>query len=116
MSRGDVVNVRMPHPSGGRGKKRPAVVVQADAYSTVVGTVVLAEITSNLALASDPACLFIAAASPEGQAAGITRDSVVTCLVLYTVYADTLDPPIGALSPALLQQLNACLKAALALP
>ena len=30
MNRGDVVLVRFPHPSGARGKKRPAVVVQAD--------------------------------------------------------------------------------------
>ncbi len=41
MSRGDVVVVRFPHPSGGRGKKRPAVVVQSDAYAGVVGTLVV---------------------------------------------------------------------------
>ena len=33
MKRGDVVLVRFPHPSGQRGKKRPAVVVQSDAYA-----------------------------------------------------------------------------------
>jgi mRNA-degrading endonuclease toxin of MazEF toxin-antitoxin module len=59
MNRGDVIPVRFPHPSGVRGKKRPAVVVQADAYMGVVSTVVVAEITKNLALAGDPACLFI---------------------------------------------------------
>jgi len=32
MKRGDVILVRFPHPSGQRGKKRPAVVVQSDAY------------------------------------------------------------------------------------
>lgn len=32
MNRGDVLLVRFPHPSGLRGKKRPAVVVQSDAY------------------------------------------------------------------------------------
>jgi mRNA-degrading endonuclease toxin of MazEF toxin-antitoxin module len=115
MRRGDVVNVRVPHPSGGRGKKRPAVVVQADLYFATVGTVLVAEITSNLALANDPACLFISAASPEGQAAGLVKDSVVTCLLLSSVYADQLGPPIGALSAALLQQLGGCLKAALGL-
>ena len=35
MSRGDVVLVRFPHPSGLRGKKRPAVIVQSDAYGTL---------------------------------------------------------------------------------
>ena len=28
--RGDVILVRFPHPSGLRGKKRPAVIVQSD--------------------------------------------------------------------------------------
>ena len=42
MKRGDVVLVRFPHPSGQRGKKRPAVVVQSDAYARAVSTVVVA--------------------------------------------------------------------------
>ena len=41
MKRGDVVLVRFPHPSGQRGKKRPAVVVQSDAYAGTVSTVVV---------------------------------------------------------------------------
>ena len=58
MKRGDVVLVRFPHPSGIRGKKRPAVVVQSDAYHHAVKTLVVAEVTKNLAMASDPACVF----------------------------------------------------------
>ena len=42
MNRGDVILVRFPHPSGVRGKKRPAVVVQSDAYTGAVSTVVVA--------------------------------------------------------------------------
>ncbi len=59
MNRGDVVLVRFPHPSGVRGKKRPAVIVQADTYAGKVSTVVVAEVTKNLTMANDPACLFI---------------------------------------------------------
>ena len=58
MKRGDVVLVRFPHPSGQRGKKRPAVVVQANAYASTVSTVVVAEVTKNLSMKGDPACLF----------------------------------------------------------
>jgi mRNA-degrading endonuclease toxin of MazEF toxin-antitoxin module len=47
MKRGDVVLVRFPHPSGQRGKKRPAVVVQSDAYASTVSTVVVAEVTKK---------------------------------------------------------------------
>src|SRR4051794_21344928 len=113
MNRGDVVLVRFPHPSGNRGKRRPTVVLQADAYSAVVVTVVVAEITSNLTLASNPACLFIDVTTPEGQATGLAQNSVVSCLALATVYRDTIDQTLGSLSPALLSRLDDCLKVAL---
>lgn len=116
MSRGDVVLVRFPHPSGVRGKRRPAVVVQADSYSATLGTLVVAEITSNTSMATDPACLFIDTTTPEGATTGLTRDSVVSCLALATIYADAVDRTLGTLSPAMTQKLDGCLKAALGLP
>jgi mRNA-degrading endonuclease toxin of MazEF toxin-antitoxin module len=116
MKRGDVILVRFPHPSGLRGKKRPAVIVQSDAYAGVVSTLVVAEVTKNLTMASDPACLLIDTSTPEGRATGLVRDSVVSCLVLVTVYVDTVALVLGTLSPPLKQKLNVCLKAALELP
>src|SRR5438270_11802102 len=116
MTRGDVILVRFPHPSGLRGKKRPAVVVQSDAYAGVMNTVVVAEVTKNVTMATDPACLFIDANTPEGKATGLVRDSVVSCLVLVTVYADAIAQVLGTLSPTMRQELDDCLKAALALP
>ncbi len=113
MSRGSVVLVRIPHPSGARGKKRPAVIVQSDAYAGSVPTLVVAE---NLTMARDPACLFIDVNTPDGKATGLVRESVVSCLVLVTVYANTVAQVLGTLSPGMLQRLDACLKAALALP
>jgi mRNA-degrading endonuclease toxin of MazEF toxin-antitoxin module len=115
MNRGDVVLVRFPHPSGLRGKKRPAVIVQSDTYSGKVPTLVVAEVTSNLTMAKDPACLFIDINTPEGQATGVVRDCVVSCLVLVTVYADTIVQALGTLSPSMQQKLNDCLKAAMGL-
>ena len=97
MKRGDVVLVRFPHPSGQRGKKRPAVVVQSDVYASAVSTVVVAEVTKNLTMKGDPACLFIDVNTPDGQATGLVRDSVVSCLVLVTVYADTIAQVLGTL-------------------
>src|SRR5256885_13519189 len=98
MNRGDVIVVRFPHPSGLRGKKRPAVVVQSDAYAGTISTLVVAEVTKNLAMASDPACLFIDTSTPEGKATGLARDSVMSCMVLTTVYADAVAQVLGALS------------------
>ncbi len=116
MNRGDVILVRFPHPTGLRGKKRPAVVVQSDAYAGTVNTLIVAEVTKNLSMAGDPACLFIDASTPEGKATGLVRDSVVSCLVLVTVFADTVEKVLGTLSPTMKQTLDQSLKTALALP
>src|SRR5437762_3488443 len=116
MKRGDVVLVRFPHPSGQRGKKRPAVVVQSDDYASTVSTAVVAEVTKNLTLKDDPACLFIDVSTPEGQATGLLVDSVVSSLVLDTVYTDTVAQVLGSLSPTLLPKLDDCLKAVLGIP
>jgi len=45
IERGDVVLVRFPHPSGLRGKKRPAVIVQSDSYATLLSTLIIACVT-----------------------------------------------------------------------
>jgi len=116
VKRGDVVLVRVPHASGMRGKKRPAVVVQSDAYAGMLPTLLVAEVTSNLSMANDSACLLVEVATPDGQAAGLMKDSVVSCLVLVTVSADALDRKLGELSPALLAKLDGCLRCALGLP
>jgi mRNA interferase MazF len=115
LKRGDVVLVRFPHPSGQRGKKRPAVVVQSDIYSSKVSTLIVAEVSSNLTMAHDPVCLFIDINTPEGQATGVVRDCVVSCLVLVTVYADTIVQTLGTLSPSMQQKLDDCLKVAIGL-
>jgi len=115
MKRGDVVLVRFPHPSGQRGKKRPAVVVQADACAGMVSTVVVAEVTKNLTMKDNPACLFIDVNTAHGKATGLLMDSVVSSLVLDTVYTDSVAQVLGSLSPGLLQKLDDCLKVGLGL-
>src|SRR5438067_7906470 len=115
MNRGAVVLVRFPHASGQRGKMRLAVVVQSDAYASTVSTVVVAEVTKNLTMKDDPACLFIDVSTPEGQATGLLVDSVVSGLVLDTVYTDTVAQVLGSLSPSLLQEFDDCLKGGLGL-
>ena len=116
MNRGDVLLARFPHPSGGRGKKRPVVVVLADAYTQNLRSIVVAEVSKNLTMANDPACLFIDATTPEGQATGVLQDSVVSCLLMATIKTDRVHQVIGVLSHSMQQKLNACLKAALGMP
>jgi mRNA interferase MazF len=116
LNRGTVVLARFPHAAGGRGKKRPVVVVQADSYNLRLRHVIVAEVTTNLSVAADPANLLIEVATPDGQATGLVQDCVVTCLHLATLSADRVGTVIGRLSPSLIQKLDGCLKAALALP
>lgn len=93
LQKGDVVLARVPHTAGTRGKKRPAVVVQANAYNATLRHVVVAEATSNPRWSSDPACVLIDVATPEGQLTGLHKNGVVSCLHLVTMNADRLSQP-----------------------
>jgi mRNA interferase MazF len=95
LHRGAVCLARFPHAAGGRGKKRPVVVVQADVYNQKLHHVIVAEVTTNLAMASDPANLLIDISTSEGQATGLRQDSVVTCLHLVTLSEDRVGKVIG---------------------
>jgi mRNA interferase MazF len=113
LQRGDVLKARFPHASGGRGKKRPVVVVQADVYNQRLRHAVVAQVTGNLDEKGDPACLFVEAATPEAQAAGLDRDCLICCTLLSLMSEDRLKEKIGKLSAEMLAKLDDCLKAAL---
>ena len=116
IGRGDVVMTRFPHTAGTRGKKRPVVVVQADVYNVKARHAIVAEITTNLAAASDPACLLIDVSTAEGKVSGLTRNSVIGCLFLATVAESRISAPIGKMSATMMRQIDQCLKTALELP
>jgi mRNA-degrading endonuclease toxin of MazEF toxin-antitoxin module len=116
LNRGDIVMTRIPHAGGSRGKKRPAVVIQADAFNATLKHFVVAEITKNLAAASNAASFVVDISTPDGAATGLDQNSVVCCLFLSTVADTIVTKLIGKLSDAMRLQLDACLKAALQLP
>lgn len=113
IQRGDVIKARFPHTSGGRGKKRPVVVVQADTYNQRLRHAVVAQVTGNLDDKDDPACLYIDSSTLDAQATGMTRDCVVSCYLLSLMSEDRLRERIGRLPSQLLATLDDCLKAAL---
>jgi mRNA interferase MazF len=115
-NRGDIVLTRFPHAGGNRGKKRPAVIIQADVYNANLKHFIVAEITKNLVAASDPASFLIDIATPEGKVTGLDQNSVVCCLFLSTVGEAGITKVIGKLTDATKAQLDACLKAALQIP
>lgn len=115
LERGDVLKARFPHASGGRGKKRPVVVVQADDYNQRLHHAVVAQVTGNLDEKNDPAFLFVDATTPEAKAAGLDRDCLICCTLLSLMSEYRLTEKIGKLSDAMLAKLDDCLKAALGL-
>ncbi len=113
IQRGDILKARFPHASGGRGKKRPVVVVQADVYNQRLRHAVVAQVTTNLDEKDDPAYLLIEASTPEAKRAGLDQDCLVCCTLLSLMSEDRLKEKIGQLSAEALAQLDKCLKAAL---
>ena len=106
LQRGDIVMTRFPHAGGNRGKKRPAVVIQSDIYNAKLRHFILAEITNNLATASDQASFLIDISTSEGNTTGLDQNSVVCCLFLSTVAEAGITGVIGKLSDGMKAQLD----------
>jgi len=113
--RGDVIIVDFPFTDVPTKKRRPAVVVQAEAYNLTIAKTVVAMVTGNLLRAADPAHLFVDPKSPDGASSGLRATSLVSCYNLITIEQDDILKALGQLSPVLLQRLDECLKAALGL-
>lgn len=114
-NRGDVVVVDFA-VAGMPKKVRPVLVVQADAYNRKMTNTVVAMITTNLARASEPTHLLVDVATPEGKQSGLLHTSVVNCNTLTTVRQADILRVLGSLSAAMMQRIDGCLKAALAIP
>ena len=99
-----------PHAVGTGAKKRPVLIVQSDAYNQSMQNTLVAEITSTLIRATDPAHLTIDVSTSEGRATGLLRNSVVSCINLATIHESRIDRIIGSISPTLM------LKTAMDLP
>jgi mRNA interferase MazF len=114
VSRGQIVVVDFA-VAGMPKKVRPVLVIQADAYNRKMANTVVAMITTNLARASEPTHLLIDVTTPEGQQSGLLHASVVICNTLTTIRQDEVLRVLGSLSPLLMQQIEQCLKTALAI-
>jgi mRNA interferase MazF len=116
VSRGDVVLTYVPYVGASGGKLRPALVVQSDSNNIRLNETIIAAITSNISRTHEPTQLLIEVATADGMASGLLNDSAVRCERLHSIAQGDIRRVIGHLSPALLLQINDCLRAALALP
>jgi mRNA interferase MazF len=103
MRRGELWWTDLGQPRGSApGKRRPAVVIQSDAYNdTRIRTAVVAVLTSNTRLATMPGNVFV----PAGLT-GLAQDSVVNVTQLATVDRDHLEARIGVLPDHLMSEVD----------
>ena len=113
MNRGDVVLVDFTRVAGPTAKRRPAVVIQNDNDNRRMTNTIVAVITGNVSRAGEPTQLLIDPATGDGTSSGLHRVSVVNCSNLFTVKQRDVVRTLGRLAPALLGQIDECLKAAL---
>lgn len=97
-------------------KIRPVLIVQSDIYNRKMANTIVAMITTNLVRATEPTHFLIDITTPQGSRSGLLFTSVVNCNTLATVRRDEILRVLGSLSSAAMQQIDQCLKAALALP
>jgi len=112
VTRGALVWCDLGEPAGSApGKRRPVLVVQSEPFNrSAISTVVVAVITSNLAIAEHPGNVFLPAA-----ASGLPKDSVVNVSQVLTIDRASLADSVGELPAYLLQEVDRGLRLVLGL-
>jgi len=117
VQRSNIVLVDFPYSDQTGYKVRPALVVQSDVWNQRLDDTILALITSSRHRRVGAATqYFINISTDEGQQTGLRLNSVVQCENLITYDQSLILRVIGSLSAEAMQQIDACLKAALGIP
>ena len=112
MKRGEVWWASLPAPTGsGPGFRRPVVVVQSNPFNqSRIATVLVAIVTSNLALADAPGNVRIGKSE-----SGLAKPSVANVSQMVTLDRAFLEEHVGHLPPRLMNAVDAGLKLVLGL-
>jgi mRNA interferase MazF len=101
--RGEIWWADLPQPVGSEpGYRRPVLIIQEDMFTiSNIQTVIVAIITSNLALAAAPGNVLL----PK-KSTGLSKDSVVNVSQVLTIDKSFLSERIGSLSIDLQEQVD----------
>lgn len=112
MRRGEIWWAALPEPVGsGPGMKRPVLVIQANPFNeSRIATVIVAIITSNLALADAPGNVRLAKAD-----SGLPKPSVVNVSQVLTIDRNLLIEPLRMLPSQVMERVNLGLRLSLGL-
>jgi mRNA interferase MazF len=112
MKRGEVWWASLPKPTGsGPGFRRPVLIVQSNPFNqSRISTVVIAVVTSNLALAEAPGTVRLAKAE-----AGLPKPSVVNVSQVLTIDRELLTLRVKMLPNQAMQRVDEGLRLVLGL-
>jgi mRNA interferase MazF len=112
MKRGEVWWASLPEPTGsGPGLRRPVLVVQANPFNeSRIATVIVAVVTSNMALAEAPGNVRLVKSE-----SGLPKPSVVNVSQLLTIDRTLLTERVRSLPGTALQKVNEGLRLVLGL-
>lgn len=112
MKRGEVWWASLPMPTGsGPGFRRPVVIVQSNPFNqSRIATVIVAVITSNLALADAPGNVRVGKSE-----SGLAKTSVVNVSQVVTLDRELLTQRVRGLPADTMRQIDEGLRLALAL-
>lgn len=113
VNRGDVVLVVYPDSNLRTAKRRPALVVQADALQSGLPQTIVAMITSNMGRAGHQSRVTVVQNSAEARQMGLRTDSVIMADNLATVLDNEIERVIGRCQS--LQSIDQALRHTLAL-
>jgi mRNA interferase MazF len=114
--RGDVVIVQFPYTTGGRGKNRPAIVIQNDYNNQRLQNTIVAMITGNTKLASvEPTQVLIDPSTPDGSLSGLQHLSAVKTENVFTIDQRDILRTVGLLSSDLIGRVDQALKISFAI-
>lgn len=109
---GEIWWAELPDPTGsGPGYRRPILVVQSDDFNmSLINTVIIVVLTTNLKLARAPGNVLI-----SKKRSGLPKDSVANVSQILTIDKSLLTRHVGILPSRLLEEVREGLKLALAL-
>lgn len=112
VQRGEIWWADLPEPRGSEpGYRRPVLVIQANSFNrSIIQTVIVAVITTNLDLAEAPGNVLLPARS-----SGLPRDSVVNVSQVFTLDRGHLTESVATLPPRLQSAVDGGLRSALGL-
>ncbi|HXV40769.1 MAG TPA: type II toxin-antitoxin system PemK/MazF family toxin [Steroidobacteraceae bacterium] len=112
MKRGEIWWADLPSPTqSGPGFRRPVLVVQSNAYNdSRISTVIIAVVTSNLALAAAPGNVRVAKVE-----SGLSKPSVVNVSQVLTIDKRMLTERVRMVPPATMSRVDNGLRLTLSL-